>query len=480
MKRKQIRLFGETSRHHLKRKSKYLQVFALLCAAYAPHSWGQEDASNGLQDTPVISNENKQAQIDLDARKVLEKVVPLGNEYQNNIQLLDNRFRIDSDVKKVTLIFFREYGSAPIVLVRPDGSKLYLDNDGVDDSYDWYDTDTYDMIQLSNPMPGPWQAIGEILPQSRVMVIADITLSTDPIPSPVFSGEIIKITAQLNNAGNRIDFNEFRDVVSLSVDFASTNNPNFINFGLGTKSVARFEDNGLGFDEQSGDGVFTGQFDLKISPGEWQPIFTVRTPLFSREQIPDKVVLRENPVSMHYELDMTNNGYHLLHVDVDRDYVDISSVLLDGTIKHPNGDVERFSVTEISDDTRVVEIINAGYGEYKINLSLFANTVSGRDIVLDVPEYAFTHEMPIVEIEQAEQKQESEAEQSTELVVKEETSESSLIMLVLGLNLGLIMIGGGIIFFILDRRKNPDQSLFKRLANKIPKIRKKPKLAEEN
>ncbi|GLR70157.1 TIGR03503 family protein [Agaribacter marinus] len=470
MKKKRKKLFGVRFQRIHFLKDKYLWLFVLFCAVFSVNIFAQETTENSQ-----TSDAEKRYQADLDARKVLEKVNPIGNEYQNSIQLLNNRFRIDSDVKKVTLIFFREYGSAPIVLVRPDGSKLYLDNEGVDDSYDWYDTDTYDMISLNDPMPGPWQAVGSVLPQSRVMVIADITLDTDPVPSPVFSGETIKITSELQNAGNKIDFSGFKDVVSLSVEFSSTNNPNYENFGLGTKSVARFEDNGRGYDEQDGDGIFTGQFDLKISPGEWQPIFTVRTPLFSREQLPAPVVLLESPVSVSHTLDETTAGYHLLHVDVNRDYVDIHSLLLDGTIEHPNGDIERFSVTEISEDARIVDIINAGYGEYKINMTVFSNSVSGRDLVLNVPEYTFDHKMPILE-EPIVNEEALEAQELTVVETPVEESTGSTLALVLGINIGILFIGCGVIFIILDKRKNPENPFFKRLSLKV---KRKPKKDEE-
>jgi hypothetical protein len=39
----------------------------------------------------------------------------LGSDYQNGIELLQNRFRIDFEVEEITMIFFRDFGSAPIV-----------------------------------------------------------------------------------------------------------------------------------------------------------------------------------------------------------------------------------------------------------------------------------------------------------------------------------------------------------------------------
>ena len=49
----------------------------------------------------------------------------LGNDYYNGIKLLQNRFRIDYKVDEITMIFFREFGSTPVVLIEPDGSKIF-------------------------------------------------------------------------------------------------------------------------------------------------------------------------------------------------------------------------------------------------------------------------------------------------------------------------------------------------------------------
>jgi len=423
----------------------------LLSAFLATHSFAQ-NKSNALD--PQSSSV-----------KIQDQVIPLGTDYQNSIKLLNNRFRVDSDVSEVTLIFFRQYGTAPIVLVRPDGSKLYLENDSGDDSFNWFETDTYDMISLINPMPGPWQAVGDILPESRVMVIADVTLQAQQIPNIVFSGETLKQTAFLKNAGTRVDMSSFRDVVSLSIDFVSTNNPNYPNFGLGSRSVARFEDNGLGFDEVDGDGTFTGQFNLQITEGEWQPIFTVRTPLFSREQVNDKVILLPSPIKLSHSIAYNEQKDHLLTIDADREYVDISSLLVDGTVRQPNGEVVRFSITEISDSAKTVDILNTAFGIYKINMTVFALSNDGRDLVIDVPEYSFVYEPPPVVIEPIEVATEEVAPEPIVLDLPEE--ESSPVLLVIVINLSILILGGLALFLIFDKRNNPSNWIVHRVMAKI-------------
>ena len=44
----------------------------------------------------------------------------------SDIPLLDNRFRIDYGVKEITFIIKRKPGTPSVILVRPDGSKLYV------------------------------------------------------------------------------------------------------------------------------------------------------------------------------------------------------------------------------------------------------------------------------------------------------------------------------------------------------------------
>ncbi|MBT0587221.1 TIGR03503 family protein [Alteromonas oceanisediminis] len=317
----------------------------------------------------------------------------LGGEYHNSIKLLQNRFRIDYKVDEITLVFFREFGSAPVVLVRPDGSKIFQSQADEQDIF-WYDSNTYDMINIKNPTPGPWQAVGQILPNSRVMVLSDIVLHAEPLPSMIFSGEILKQTAYLTNGEEPINYSQFRDVVTLSIELASSNNPNFDNFGASSEIVATFEDNGLGMDEAPLDGTFTGQFNLAIAAGEWRPLFRVTTPMFTREQVGEPLILHPNPIRIDVEKDGGGEGYHKLLIDAERELVDMSSLLIDGKVRFPNGDIQNFSLTELSADTREHLVVNYEYGVFRVKVTAYGKTVDGRDFILDVPEYTFATTEP--------------------------------------------------------------------------------------
>lgn len=400
-------------------------------------------------------------------------IVELGTEFQNSILFLNNRFRIDNDVDEVTMVFFRESGSAPIVLVRPDGSKLFIENDERDQNVRWYETETYDMISIKKPMPGPWQAVGQVLEGSKVMVIADIVLDAQPIPRNIYSGEIIKQTAVLRNDGKKVDFSPFRDVVSLSIDFVSNNNPNYENFGLGSRTIARFQDNGEGLDEVAADGVFTGQFNLSIPSGEWRPTFGIRTPMYNREQINETVILHPNPIIINIKIDESNEAQHIVTVDTDVKHIRLDSLLLDGKVTHPNGEVDVVTMTETSSELKVIKVNNDSFGIYRIKLTAFATTVDGREVIIDVPQKTFvTVAPPPPEPEplpgdELSTSSEEEAILAPVIPVEDTWNASDTLGTIIAINLFILVFGGTGVFLILNKRKYPDDHIMLRCQQAV-------------
>ncbi|MBU3022702.1 TIGR03503 family protein [Aestuariibacter sp. A3R04] len=394
-----------------------------------------------------------------------ELIQTLGNDYQNSILLLRNRFRIDHNVDEVTMIFFREFGSASVVLVRPDGSKIYSTQaDG--ENVVWYDDDTYDMIKIKRPVPGPWQAVGQITPDSRVMVVSDIELHAQPLPNVIFSGEILKQTARLTNGGKPIDYAQFRDVVDLSITLKSTNNPNYDNFGAADELIATFEDNGRGMDEAPLDGVFTGQFNLAIPSGEWRPVFSVDTPMFSRQQVDPVLMLYPNPVTLNVLLDDGQSGYHDVIIDVVREQIDIYSLLIDGKVRFPNGDIQKFSITDPSEDARIHRVLSYEDGLFRVKVTAYATTVDGRDVILDVPEFTFLGEVASVEEEVAAPDDSDNMEtllaaeldsaplvESTAPTEDEGMDDATLYLLIGTVNGTIVIVGLSIAGFVLWRRR---------------------------
>lgn len=414
-----------------------------------------EDVTSVVVSASLESNSNAEADV--------SPLTQLGSEYHNSIELLQNRFRIDYNVEEITMVFFREFGSTPIVLVKPDGSKIFQATaDG--ESIFWFDTSTYDMISIKKPDIGPWQAVGDILPNSRVMVISELALHADKLPDVIFSGEILKQTAYLTNNGVPIDYNAFRDVVELTVSLSSTNNPNYNNFGADSEVIATFQDDGKGMDEVPLDGVFTGQFNLAVADGEWIPTFDVSTPMYSREQVDPELMLLPNPISIEVDIDDGTGGYHILNVDAEREHVDISTLLVDGKVRYPNGDIQNFSITDMSDDVRVHEIVHFDFGIYRVKLTVFGNTLDGREFILDVPEYSFLVEEPkaiasVLEDGAVDGDGQLTSDQTVDFVTDKKPLEeegmttSTLVSIIVGVNIFLLVVGGAVIWLIVSDKK---------------------------
>ncbi|RDV27601.1 TIGR03503 family protein [Alteromonas aestuariivivens] len=432
----------------------WLAGLAALCCFYASAQQQASDAVNPTAESPIEQ---------------------LGSEFHNSIQLLQNRFRVDHNVEELTLVFFREYGSAPVVLVQPDGSKIFqgqvedMDEDG---PMYWFYTETYDLIRIKNPVPGPWQAVGQVLPGSRAMVLSDLKLHVAPLPSMIFSGEILKQTAHLTNGGKPLEFNQFRDLVELTFELISTNNPDFDNFGADNELVARFEDNGRGMDEAPLDGVFTGQFNLSVPAGEWTPVFRVSTPMFTREQVEPELRLHPNPVNVSVVQDSGEEGYHALLIDANRELVKMDTLLVDGKIRYPNGDMQNFSLTKLSSDIREHRIIAYEEGIFRVKLTAYGSTVNGREFILDVPEFTFLAEFPVPEEEFIEEVSELELQapfdeetlsdeipSDYELVAtispesEPEMDSATLTMWLLAVNGSILMAGGMIVGLLIWRRR---------------------------
>ena len=363
---------------------------------------------------------------------------------QNEVPLLNNRFRIDYKVEEINLLFFRKPGTPAVVLVQPDGSKLYATSSIKDPNLDWYDEISYDLITIREPTPGPWQVVGSILPDSRIVVIGDIDLEVEPLPPLLFRGETVKITGQILNDGEPIGVGMFRDVVSLHVDFISTNNSDYDNFGAGTHSVAKFRDDGRGFDERPKDGVFTGEFKLAFPAGQWQPELYIETPLLKRTVVQDILEVKEPPFNFEIALAKDDTLEHILTISLDPEVVKPETVLIQGKIYYPNNEEQMFNLEGTNASTRELIIKNYDWGRYSVELSVFGTNINGREFMATLPTYRFEIDRPIEIVPELPEPVLTEAEIEEIARVKKEAESMSTIVfvsLIAGGNLLVLLLG---------------------------------------
>ncbi len=306
----------------------------------------------------------------------------------NQIPYFDNRFRIDEQLEEVTLIFYRRSGTQPVILVRPDGSKLKI-NSVPKDKVQWFDDRTFDMIKIKSPMIGPWQVIGEVEPNSKIMVVSEIRLEVTPLPEITLQGETLKMEGRLFNGDMAIKTALFNEVLVLDVDFYSTNNSEFYNFGAEPIKLTSFRDDGRDLDEHANDSLFTGEFELDFAPGEWEPIYIIKMPMATRELRQTPIIVRKNPITISVETTQDEKGVHVVTFAIDNSFVNADSILIQGKVTFPDKQVEPFSVMDGKGLSRTYNIAYTEPGIHRIQISVFGETTSGREFRAKVAEFSF-------------------------------------------------------------------------------------------
>jgi uncharacterized protein (TIGR03503 family) len=405
----------------------------------------------------------------------------------NQIPLLDNRFRIDDAVEEITLIFFRKKGSPSVILVKPDGSKVYA-RTAKEQQMEWHDDRTYDLIKMKKPTPGPWQAVGDILPDSRIMVLTDIDLVVDPLPKDMMAGETLKVTARLTNDGQLINARDFRDVLQLDVLLISTQKEQYDNFNQSVLEFTSFVDDGKNFDERARDAVFTGEFKLDMPAGEWIPKYMVKTPLYTRELLQDPVIIQRAPVKTDVVESFAEADKHQLTYLIDPAVVVGDSVSLQGRIRFPSGEVQSFTMGEQPGYKRTLGIANAGIGTYRVEQTMFGKTVAGREFVMTLPEITFAAVGQKVEVPEIAAV--VPAASSVKAVKSEIASTDNLLAdnlpppepfplgLVITVNLLILLIGGVFILVLMNDQAKTMLTMV--LAKLNPKLLLKGKNAAAN
>jgi len=388
----------------------------------------------------------------------------------NQVPYFDNRFRLDANLDEITLIFYRKSGSKPIILIRPDGSKIRVN--GFDhEKVQWFDDSTFDMIKIKKPMPGPWQAVGDILPNSQILVVSDVKIAVEPLPEIAFSGETLKVEGKLFNGDDAIDSPHFKKVVKLDVNFYSTNNSLYENFGADAIKVTSFRDDGRGLDEYANDNTFTGEFVLDFAPGEWQPVYLVKLPMATRELRQTAILLQKTPVELSVVISEDTDKPHQLLLTIDPSFVDSSSLVFQGKFTFPDRQIEPFSIMDSTGDSRTTTITNTEPGIYRVNVSAFGKTVSGREFRLVVPEFTFNVEAsnnflnegdePLVDGSTAEDEStedllaKAEQERIEAMLAQQqakEEEEQETIMIIAAGNTIIILIAV-VLFYFLRRKK---------------------------
>lgn len=348
-----------------------------------------EPVANAKTATPTnATSTNATPTITMNAQTPKVKVVSLDTASE-----LKNRFRIDHMVSSMTLLVEREYGSAPVVIVLPDGSKWYASRHP--ETVKWVDGITGDMIYIESPQPGPWQLVGKVVSGSKIKKVSKLEIEVQPLPQPLFQGEQVKIVAQLMGDAERVRMPGLDYLVEWTAHFVSKHRAGDENFAAGDIIAGSYKDSGEKLDEKPDDGLFTSEINLKQPWGEYDFVVQARNNVFER-QVSFPFTLSARPINAEVitpEDPLTGQWKIMLHAD--STVLQLADTHFSFELVGPAGlqlPVVLNGLTE--PDTELILPPVSEFGSYRIKGFVATTTHTGREIVLDLPELFFNLVQP--------------------------------------------------------------------------------------
>ncbi|WP_413700383.1 hypothetical protein ACLKMH_00225 [Psychromonas sp. KJ10-10] len=305
----------------------------------------------------------------------------------NDIPLLDNRFRIDPETEQVTFILNHSQGRQRIVLVQPDGSKLYEQRHP--DTVSWVSGTKQDMITVQNPMAGPWQAIAKLDGENRIKIISDVELIVNRLPLKLYAKEYITTTATLFADKKLIENPSYLEDAKLSVSLIGTN----------TKKMSLYLDDGKHYDELSFDGKLTARLFVDLPPGRYLLSIRTKNDIFIRSVNKDAVVFL-TPITYKISSSGEQRDHAKISFKSDAGEIDPNSISINGVIKDASDNIVQqvlmHSIDNISESGEFESTYSLEYGLYHFSGLAYATTLDGREIELQLDNHTFELVTPFV------------------------------------------------------------------------------------
>lgn len=377
----------------------------------------------------------------------------------NQLPLLGDRFRIDNHVDEITMVFFRDFGTDPVVLILPDGRKWYSARHP--DNVQWETGAGFDQVRIESPMRGPWQVSGALRPESRLMVISDLAFHAEPLPESIYRGETLRIRGEFTEAGQPIEQRDFQNAIDMQMYMVSTNDERYQNFGLNPRQVGQFKDDGRGQDGAARDGVFTGEIWFNVPTGPYLPSYHAITPLHQRTFEQSPIMVEPLPVSMDVRVSEIEGIAHVLTLEVDGEQLRADDLIIRGSVEYPNGEIQLIDISTAQGDLLRERIPNYVNGNFTVDLTLFATTLAGREIRASIPTYAFMARQPeppgpTDEELAAIRAEQREAEIAAQVAAERErlAQQRTMLWVIVGVNAVLVLAWLGWMLWRRNAKKN--------------------------
>ena len=129
--------------------------------------------------------------------QMLEQSVKL-----NTLPLEENKFNVDTSVNDMTLLVFNKNAAEPTKLITPD--KNIWNEKSNSNEVKWFRDEGFDLITIKKPQHGQWEIVAPEDKNNRVVVATNLKLKVKELPSYLMFGDVIKVTAELEEDGKSL------------------------------------------------------------------------------------------------------------------------------------------------------------------------------------------------------------------------------------------------------------------------------------
>ncbi|ODB85465.1 hypothetical protein A3195_17915 [Candidatus Thiodiazotropha endoloripes] len=385
----------------------------------------------------------------------------------DSVPLKDNKFTIDPSITEATLLVFHKPGAKPTEVIPPEGQSYNAENAPANVS--WHRDEGYDMLTISDPKSGEWRIRAEADPDNRVMVVTDLKMVTTDLPNRIIHGSSLDYQVSFTDHGKTISKQEFLQKVNIAANRSDI---------LGDSEPRPLADDGRVPDAKAGDGYFTMTFGGEaLNSGVGELIINARGATFNRERRTTYQVVP--PLEMN--LQPREDGKTLdLQLSADAKLIEPGSLQVEAWLEDQSGNELPLSLQSSSAGGEAVGVIDLmGFsGSRKVTLKAQARTLDGAvvdyiDSPAEVegmkppePEPVPTPPEPVPEpapvaepVPEPETEPEPEPEPEPDPAPEEEQGWLGAAIWFGVINLLLIMIGGGVFWWIRRSNRNNQISL---------------------
>ena len=277
----------------------------------------------------------------------------------DSVPLIDNRFEVDKSISEMTLLVFRGQSTDPLQLVTPSG--VVIVEQSRPDNVNWRAEEGYDLVSVTNPETGGWQINTDPDPDNRVLIVTDLKLEVDVLPTAASTDETLNISARITERGQPLVRQDFLELLKAEL----------LVFGAENQQASVYP---ISFD--AAQSRFSAEHLIDWPSGEYELVIKVDAGTFQREQ---RAKMRIHGAPLTFTSSVAADGQSLDFIARAEDgLVELGSLVGFVLIARPDGSTDVFDLPTFSNGEVNLSVAAPLNGVYWIEPRVIGRSTSGR------------------------------------------------------------------------------------------------------